>query len=303
MESQSSTRTVFTEPRAFGDEDKEDSEILASPVVKHSDTPSPLDEFPEGGLTAWTTTFGVFLVQFCGFGYTTSFGVYEDFYNEHYLTNETSSAISWIGSCNAFLITAVCLISGSLYDRAGGFFFQAGFYYPLFFFQLDSIKHGISTSFSFYSLVILNTSNCVGRVTSGYIAAYIGVPNLIVIATISCGVIILGMIALNSLASVVVLGVFYGYCAGLYIAMVAPLMATLTPDISELGGRMGICSFMSGFGSLIGTPIAGALLTSNYIWWMPDLFAGIIALVGAMMYGIMRFLYVRRQMGKQSLKS
>jgi hypothetical protein len=34
-------------------------------------------------------------------------------------------------------------------------------------------------------------------------------------ATISCGVMILGMIGLNSLADVVVLGVFYGYFVGL----------------------------------------------------------------------------------------
>ncbi|OJA21406.1 hypothetical protein AZE42_01920, partial [Rhizopogon vesiculosus] len=412
-------------------------------------SPSPLDEFPEGGLTAWTTTFGVFLVQFCGFGYTTSFGVYEDFYNEHYLTNETSSAISWIGSSNTFLFAVASLISGALYDRgyfyhaiitgailqsfslfmlslakpnqyyqiflaqgvcsgiasglmntpsmivisqhfrrkrtlvmafvaagtslgaivhpimlnnllngpvgftngvrisaamvsgllliaclcmrtrldppttpvnyiaafkkciydvplmfmiAGGFLFQVGFFYPLFFFQLDSVKHGISITFSFYSLVILNASNCVGRVTSGYIATYTGVPNLTIIGTFSCGVIILGMIGLNSLASVVVLGVFYGYFAGLYVAMLAPLVATLTPDISELGGRMGIAASISGFGSLIGTPIAGALLTSNYIWWMPALFAGIVALAGSMVYGIMRFMFIKGQMGRQALK-
>ncbi|OAX33541.1 MFS general substrate transporter [Rhizopogon vinicolor AM-OR11-026] len=450
MESKPSLRTAFTQPRVSCGEDKEGAEIShVFQMVEHSDSLSLSDEFPEGGLKAWTTAFGVFLVQFCGFGYTTSFGVYEDFYNEHYLTNETSSAISWIGSFNTFLVTSACLISGPLYDRgyfyhviitgailqsfslfmlslakpnqyyqiflaqgvclgiasglmnipsivvisqhfrrkrtlvmafvvtgsslgaiihpimlnnllnspvgfangvrisaamvsgllliaclcmrtrldppttpvnyiaaskkcihdvplmfmiAGGLLFQVGYFYPLFFFQLDSVKHGISITFSFYSLVILNASSCVGRVTSGYIAAYTGAPNLIVIATFSCGVIILGMIGLNSLVSVVVFGVFYGYFAGLYIAMLAPLAATLTPDISELGGRMGIVAFISGFGSLIGTPIAGALLTSNYIWWMPTLFAGVIALVGSMTYGIMRFMFIRSQMGKQALK-
>ena len=108
-----------------------------------------------------------FLIMFCGFGwvwyhcwslvlwlkprrYVTAFGVYQgiavhenedrklnnstDFYTQHYLTNETSSAISWvfpastpwvpfkvshrwIGSTNAFLATSVSLISGALYDR------------------------------------------------------------------------------------------------------------------------------------------------------------------------------------------
>ncbi|KAG1768754.1 major facilitator superfamily domain-containing protein [Suillus placidus] len=374
--------TVHTEGAAL-QEDKEHLETLeACQVAKDLDPPPSLHEFPEGGLAAWATVFGAFLVQFCGLGYTASFGVYQDFYTQHYLTNETSSAISWIGSTSAFLLMTVGLVSGSLHDRGyfyhlmiagsclqsfslfmlslskpdqyyqifpsqglglgiasgliyvpsiavishhfrrrrtlvmafvatgsslgaiihpimlnnllngplgfangvrasaglissflliaclcmrtrldppatpvnymvaarkcicdvpfmllivGGFLFQIGFYYPLFFFQLDSIKHGISINFSFYSLVILNGSNCIGRFTSGFIAAFTGVPNLVIISSFSCGVLILGIIGLSNLASVVVLGVLYGYFSGLNTAMAAPIMAILTPDFSELG--------------------------------------------------------------------
>ncbi|KAG2039748.1 major facilitator superfamily domain-containing protein [Suillus americanus] len=404
-------------------QDNEGSKVLdiESSVSKDLTLPLRLDEFPEGGLVAWSTAFGSFLILFCGWGYTTSFGVYEDFYTQYYLINETSYAISSIGSFNAFLGTTVSLIAGSLYDRgyfyhlvitgsllqslslfmlslakpdqyyqiflaqglgsgialgllyvpslavvthyfkrkrtlvmtfiilgsslggiihpimlnnllnghlgfasgvrasaglvsvllliaclcmrtrldppttpvnyiaaarkclrdvpfifavAGTFLVQTGFYYPLFFLQLDSMKHGISTTFSFYSLVILNASSCVGRVTSGYTAAYIGVPNLTVISAISCGLIILGTIGLSSLASVVILGVLYGYFSGVYTAMVGPLVAVLAPNPSELGGWMGICFFV-GFGSLLGTPVSGALLASNYTWWKPALFSGV----------------------------
>ncbi|KAG2039282.1 MFS general substrate transporter [Suillus americanus] len=442
MVAESELRTVHTEGAAFQD-DKEGSETLEScRVSKDWDPPSSPHEFPEGGLAAWATAFGAFLVQFCGFGYTSSFGVYQDFYTQHYLTNETSSAISWIGSTGAFLITALGLVSGLLHDRgyfyhlmiagsflqsfslfmlslskpdqyyqiflsqglglgiasgliyvpsiavvshhfrrrrtlvmtfvatgsslgaiihpimlnnlingplgfangvrasaglissflliaclcmrtrldlpttpvnyiavarksirdvpfvllmAGGFLFQIGFFYPLFFFQLDSIKHGISVNFSFYSLVILNGSNFIGRLTSGVIEAFTGVMNLTILSSILCGAVILGMIGLSSLASVVVLGVLYGYCSGLNTAMGAPLMATLTPDLSELGARMGICLFTLGFGSLIGTPISGALLTSHYTWWIPALFSGIVTLVGAMTFIIMRYTFLRRK--------
>ncbi|KAG2133304.1 major facilitator superfamily domain-containing protein [Suillus clintonianus] len=435
-------QTLHTE-RASLPGDKEHSETSeGSKVANDQDPPSPPHEFPEGGLEAWATAFGAFLVQFCGFGYSASFGVFQDFYTQHYLTNETSSALSWIGSLSVFLTTAMGLVSGSLHDRgyfyhlvitgsvlqslslfmlslskpdqyyqiflsqglglgiasglnyipsmaiishhfrrrrtlvmtfvasgsslgavihpimlnnllhgpvgftngvrasaglvsaflliaclcmrtrldppakpvnyivaarkcirdvpfilmiAGGFLFQIGFYYPLFFFQLDSIKHGIGTTFSFYSLVILNVSNCVGRVTSGFIVRFTGVPNLIIISSISCGVLILGMIGLNSLASVVVLGMLYGYFAGLNTGMAAPLMATLTPDLSELGARMGICLFIVGFGILIGTPISGALLTSHYTWWIPALFSGIASLTGGMMFITMRYMFLRRQ--------
>ncbi|KAG1767654.1 major facilitator superfamily domain-containing protein [Suillus occidentalis] len=436
MASESEPQSLYT--GATYHEDKQGSETLvdAYPVAKDSDPPSLSDEFPEGGLAAWTTVFGSFLVQFCGFGYATSFGVYQgtiaphdsedgcsthppDFYTQHYLTKQTSSAISWIGSLNMFLVTSIGLLSGSLYDRgyfyhlmivgsllqsfslfmlslskpdqyyqiflaqglgsgiaaglmfvpstaivahyfrrkrtlvltfvasgsslgatihpimlnnllngpvgfsngvrasaglisallliaclcmrtridppttpvnyiaaarkcirdvpfilmiAGGFLFQIGFYYPMFFFQLDSIKHGISVTFSFYSLVILNASNST------------------IVSTVSCGILNLGLIGLSNLASATVLGVIYGYFAGIYIGIWVPLMADLTPDLSQLGARMGICFCLSGFGSLIGTPISGALLTSNYIWWIPALFSGVIALAGSMMYTIMRLM-------------
>lgn len=31
-----------------------------------------------------------------------------------------------------------------------GFFFTIGFYFPLFYLQLDSVKHGVGERFSFY---------------------------------------------------------------------------------------------------------------------------------------------------------
>ncbi|KAG1858814.1 hypothetical protein F4604DRAFT_1906185 [Suillus subluteus] len=98
------------------------------PVSEESDLPLVVQEFPEGGLAAWSTAFGSFLILFCSLGYTSSFGVYrgiaehENFYTEHYLTHETSFAISFIGSFNGFLGSTLSLISGSLYDR--GYFYH-----------------------------------------------------------------------------------------------------------------------------------------------------------------------------------
>ena len=63
--------------------------------------------------------------------------------------------------------------------------------------------------------MILNAANVVGRVSSGFIAGRTGVPTLAVIATFSCGIIILSMIALDTIASVVVIGVLYGFFSGI----------------------------------------------------------------------------------------
>ncbi|OJA11324.1 hypothetical protein AZE42_08271 [Rhizopogon vesiculosus] len=55
-------------------------------------------------------------------------------------------------------------------------------------------------------------ANLVGRVTSGYIAAFARVPNLTIAVTIASGILILGMIGLKSLASVIALGVIFQEC-------------------------------------------------------------------------------------------
>ncbi|KAG2093152.1 major facilitator superfamily domain-containing protein [Suillus discolor] len=385
------------------------------------------DYFPEGGFRAWATAFGGFLVQFCTYGYTISFGVYQDFYGRTYLTNQSPSTIAWIGSVNAFLFEICGLISGQLYDRgyvrqlvigasllqvislfmlslakpdqyyqvflsqgigsgcaagllyipsmavvsqyfrkrremvmtfvasgaclgavvhpimlnntlngrlgfangvrasaalisgllfiacllikprfppskasitflatakkcahdppyiygtAGLTIFAVGFYYPLFYLQLDSATHGLSKTFSFYSLVIMNTSSFVGQLTSGLLVECFGVPRVLTVSTSAGTVLLFSLIGLRTLASVVVIGILYGYSAGIFQALWAPILAVLSPDPSDLGARMGISYAFMALGGLIGPPISGALLTGDYIWWRGAVFNGIMAAIG-----------------------
>ncbi|KAG2140780.1 hypothetical protein BD769DRAFT_118985 [Suillus cothurnatus] len=145
-------------------------------------------------------------------------------------------------------------------------------------------------------IILLSTRLYQARaIDIGFIESFTGVMNLTIIASFSCGMVIFGMIGLSTLASVVVLGVLYGYFAGLNVAMAGPLVANLTPDISEFGARMGICFCIMAFGGLIGTPISGALLTSHYTWWIPGLFSGIVSLAGGMVFLIMRHMFLKRQ--------
>ncbi|KAF8152955.1 major facilitator superfamily domain-containing protein [Crassisporium funariophilum] len=72
---------------------------------------------PEGGLRAWLVVLGVWLAQFCTFGYTNAHGVYNDFYVREYLVEtSTSSQISWIGSVQLFFVLSVGLYSGRAFD-------------------------------------------------------------------------------------------------------------------------------------------------------------------------------------------
>lgn len=404
--------------------------------------PSDAPGFPEGGFTAWGTVLGAFLIQFCGFGYTSAYGVFQDFYTQIYLTNSTPSAIAWIGSINAFLISSVGLMSGRMVDR-GAFYpvmkigcllqcfllfmlslakpdgyyqiflsqgigfgvaigltnvpsiavvshhfqrrravamgivvagaslgailhpimlnnlingrlgfangvrasaglisglllianllmrtrlppqpkavsytrvlqsssrdgayvcacvgmaaYEVGFFFEAFYLQLDSTVHGLGQGFSFYSLTILNSGSFIGRLTAGFVSAYVGIPNTIVGSSLISSAVLFAMIGLHSMASVAVIATSYGVFSGGVVAMMGPLLSHLTPEISHIGARMGMMFAIAGIGSLVGAPICGAFLTSHYIWWKAVIFAGSVASGGCFMFASMQAILKIRQ--------
>ncbi|KAK7466077.1 hypothetical protein VKT23_004802 [Stygiomarasmius scandens] len=113
--------------------------------------------------------------------------------------------------------------------------FTIGYSLPLFYVQLDSTTRGLNTTFSFYTLAILNAASFCGRILPGFFARQLGVGNIIAAATGGCAVMIFGMIGIKTLPEFIVFDLLYGFFAGTYISMNGPLIATLTDDISELG--------------------------------------------------------------------
>ncbi|KAJ3887683.1 MFS general substrate transporter [Lentinula edodes] len=405
--------------------------------------PVPLD-FPEGGLAGWATVLGAFLVQFCGFGYSASFGVYQAYYTTVYITNETASTISWIGGVNASMSIFIGLVSGRLFDKGyfyhmvwggavldivclwllclakpdsfyqnflaqglgcgiaqgmmylpciavvshyfrqrralamtivasgssmgsiiqpimlnnllntngfktaavanaalltgilviacalmrtrlpppptlmpfktaiikfskdgayvmgclGLIIFSIGYYYPLFYIQLDAEKHGLSSHINFYVLVILNVFSFLGRLSPGFLANKVGVPNLITMGMFGCSVVMLGMIGAKSVGSFIVIAILYGYCAGTFISLANPLLAGFATDQMEVGARMGIGFTLSGIGALVGGSIEGALLTTEYVWWKPAVFSGVFALAGVAIMVVMLIMIYERKKAK-----
>lgn len=53
-------------------------------------------------------------------GVVNTFGVYQTFYQRDFLSHESESNISWIGSIQAFLLIIVGVVTGPIYD--GGYF-------------------------------------------------------------------------------------------------------------------------------------------------------------------------------------
>ncbi|KAI0081372.1 MFS general substrate transporter [Panus rudis PR-1116 ss-1] len=74
----------------------------------------PQIEVPDGGLRAWMSVAGGWIITFCTFGYIQSFGVYEDLYVLSGAGSPTN--IAWIGSFQLFMIFVMGLPAGKLFD-------------------------------------------------------------------------------------------------------------------------------------------------------------------------------------------
>jgi len=60
----------------------------------------------------------------------------------------------------------------------------------------------------------MNASSFLGQLTSGFLVEYFGVPAVLTATTFSGAVLLFSLIGLRTLASVVVIGVLYGYSSG-----------------------------------------------------------------------------------------
>jgi MFS transporter, MCT family, solute carrier family 16 (monocarboxylic acid transporters), member 10 len=59
------------------------------------------------------------------------------------------------------------------------------------------------------------------------------------------------------------------------ISLISPLFASLAKHVSEIGIRMGLAFSVLSLAGLAGTPITGALLTSELKWARPIAFSAV----------------------------
>ena len=78
-------------------EAESESPLSPNDLEKCLDETKPHD-FPEGGLKAYMTVLGAFMVFACTFGRMSAFGTFQAWYASHQLQHLPESTISWIGS-------------------------------------------------------------------------------------------------------------------------------------------------------------------------------------------------------------
>jgi hypothetical protein len=84
-----------------------------APSIMDIDSAKP-DPPPNGGSAAWIQVFMGHLVLINGWGYLTSFGLFQSYYTSTLAVSQSS--ISWIGSIQIFLVYLIGTVSGRALD-------------------------------------------------------------------------------------------------------------------------------------------------------------------------------------------
>jgi MFS family permease len=95
------------------------SEAVEIPAVNLGLEPENEDEFPEGGLQAWTAVVSAVTILYPSFGFMVSIGTLQDYWHQHQLSSYTSRDVGWIPSVFVYLALALGIWIGPLSDKYG----------------------------------------------------------------------------------------------------------------------------------------------------------------------------------------
>ena len=73
----------------------------------------------DGGHRAWLTTFGAWWALFVTFGWVTTLGVFQAYYEQHLLKGYSPSTIAWISSVQQCLSYSAGIFLGKIFDGYG----------------------------------------------------------------------------------------------------------------------------------------------------------------------------------------
>ncbi|KAK4541431.1 hypothetical protein LTR36_008032 [Oleoguttula mirabilis] len=110
---------------------------------------------------------------------------------------------------------------------AGLFLAVFGFFAPLFYVSTYAVSLGMTPSFAFYLVSIVNAASLFGRVLPGIVADRWGRFNMLVASAFTAGIIVFCWTAATSVAGLVVWTLAYGFASGVS-AHVLPRARTLT---------------------------------------------------------------------------
>lgn len=166
-----------------------------------------------------------------------------------------------------------------------------GLYNMLVYVQPYALDNGImDPDLAFYLVPILNGSSMFGRVIPNYIADYTGPLNVLVPMTCAAAILALSWIGIHTSSGLIVLVAIYGFASGGFVSIPPVVIASITPDMRDFGTRLGMTFVLCGTGSLVGTPIGGAIVNGTGDYLGVKLLAGMCLMTSGIIMAIARFI-------------
>lgn len=175
----------------------------------------------------------------------------------------------------------------------GSFFFFWGLFIPINFITLYGQYNGMSNSFAFYQIAILNAGSVFGRIIPGWAGDHFGKFNVTILTSALSVIFTLALwIPAHNNASITAFAALYGIVSGSFVSMISPLVAQIS-DIRQIGVRVGTCFMIFSVAALTGNPIAGALLKADNGGYVGvQVFTGVVMAVGTVLLIVARHMQV-----------
>ena len=109
----------------------------------------------------------------------------------------------------------------------------------------------------------MNAASIPGRTLPMVLSDTIGPLNIQSPFAVLSGVLALAWLGVSDLSGLLAVCILYAVASGAFLAMPPAAVATLTPDLSRFGARMGVILAFMSLGSLVGNPVSGAIIQSR----------------------------------------
>ena len=109
----------------------------------------------------------------------------------------------------------------------------------------------------------MNAASVPGRTLPVILSDITGPLNLQGPLAVLSGILAFSWLAVSNLSGLLTVCCLYAVASGGFLAMPPAAVASLTPDLSRFGARMGVVFAFMALGSLVGNPVSGAIIQSR----------------------------------------
>lgn len=144
----------------------------------------------------------------------------------------------------------------------GAFLVFYALFIPYFYIQIYANFRGVPNSFAIYLLPIINAFGFPSRIIPGILADRWGCLNVLVPSTLIASVFTLALwLRAHDTATITAFAAMYGLFTGAFVSLLPAYVYTISP-IEVYGARLGSMYLLVGIANLVGTPTAGAFLST-----------------------------------------